>query len=129
MARFIERNKYDWWSTTWKLGLFIAIVVVAVVLIYPWRGFLPTFLLIVAGLWMYISLVSRTSGYRCASCGRAFQVPTTVNFFTMSGVGKNPDGTYYSYKQLTCPYCRKNTKARLVKRAELDQKATGKLLK
>lgn len=129
MARFIERNRYDWWSTIWKLALFIGIVLVALLVIYPWRGFWPTFLLILAGLWMYIGLVSRKSGYRCANCGRAFQVPTTVNFFTMSGVAKNPDGTYYSYKQLTCPYCHKASKARLVKRAELDQRATGKLLK
>ena len=66
-----------------------------------------TFLLILAGLWMYVSLVSRRSGYRCDKCGRAFQVPTTVNFFTASSVGKNPDGTYYSYKTLTCPHCGK----------------------
>ena len=72
-------------------------------MVYPWKGCLPTFILILAGLWMYISLISRTSGYVCAKCGKAFQVPTTVNFFTTSSVGKNPDGTYYSYKNAHLP--------------------------
>jgi hypothetical protein len=130
VARFIERTQYDWWNTLWKLGLFVAIALFAILVIYPWRGLLPTLLLLLAGLWMYISLVSRKSGYVCASCGKAFQVPTTINFFTTSSVGKNPDGTYYSYKKLTCPYCGKSTKARLVKRVGVETaKGSGKLLK
>ena len=130
MARFIERTKYDWWTTMWKSAIFIAIVVFAIVVVYPWRGFLWTFLIIMAGLWMYVSLMSRRTGYRCGSCGKAFQVPTMVNFFTTSAVGKNPDGTYYSYKQLSCPYCGKRSKARLVKRADTVEGAgSGKLLR
>jgi len=130
VARFVQRNQSDWFSTLWKLAIFVAVVLVAILVVYPWKGFLPTFILIVAGLWMYISLISRTSGYICASCGKAFQVPTTVNFFTTSSVGKNPDGTYYSYKKLTCPHCGKNTKARLVKRVGArEARGTGKLLK
>jgi DNA-directed RNA polymerase subunit RPC12/RpoP len=130
LARFIERTKYDWWSTTWKLAIFLAIVLFAILVIYPWRGFLPTFLLILAGLWMYVSLVSRRSGYRCGNCGRPFQVPTTVNFFTASSVGKNPDGTYYSYKTLTCPNCGKRSKARVLKRVDAQAvKGSGRLLK
>ena len=82
MARFVDRSKYDWWDTTWKLTIFVAIVVFAVAVVYPWRGFLPTFLLIMAGLWMYVSLVSRKSGYRCAKCDKAFQVPTTCLLYT-----------------------------------------------
>jgi DNA-directed RNA polymerase subunit RPC12/RpoP len=130
MARFIDRSRYDWFGTVWKLALFVGVVVFALLVLYPWKGFLPTFILIAAGLWMYISLVSRKSGYLCAKCGKAFQVPTTVNFFTASAVGKNPDGTYYSYKNLTCPYCGKQSKARLVKRVGADAaRGSGKLLK
>ncbi len=129
MARYIERTSYDWWSTIWKLAVFVGLIVFAILVIYPWRGFLPTFLIVMASLWMYISLVSRGSGYRCASCGKAFQVPTSINFFTTSNVGKNPDGTYYSSKNLTCPHCGKRTKARLVKRAEVRGAGTGKMLK
>lgn len=130
MARFVERTQYDWWSTLWKLGLFVAVVLFSILVIYPWRGFLPTFLLILAGLWMYIGLLSRKSGYVCGNCKKAFQVPTTVNFFTVSNVGKNPDGTFYSYKKLTCPYCGKTTKARLVKRVGTDAaKGSGRMLR
>lgn len=130
MARFIERDRYDWWGTTWKLLAFVVVVVLAITLVYPARGFWPTFLLILAGVWMLVSLMSRQTGYRCGNCGRAFQVPTTVNFFTAASVGRNPDGTYYSYKLLTCPYCGKRTKARLVKRVGArEARGTGRLLK
>ena len=129
MARFVERGRYDWWGTVWKLAVFVGVIVFAATVIYPWRGFLPTFLLLMAGLWVFVSLMSRSSGYRCAKCGRVFQVPTTVNYFTSSAVGKNPDGTFYSYKRLTCPHCGKRSKARLVKRAEAAGAGTGNLLK
>lgn len=130
MPRFIERSSYDWWGTIWKLALFVGVIVFAIAVVYPWRGFLPTLLLILAGTWMFVSLMSRRTGYVCGKCGKAFQVPTTVNFFTASAVAKNPDGTYYSYKSLTCPYCGKRSKARLVKRADrVEGAGSAKLLK
>ena len=130
MARYVERNQHDWFSTFWKLAIFVGIILLAILVVYPWKGFWPMFILIIAGLWMYISLISRASGYLCAKCGKAFQVPTTVNFFTQSAVGKNPDGTYFSYKNLTCPHCGKQSKARLVKRVGARQaQGSGKLLK
>ena len=36
----------------------------------------------------------------------------------MSSMGKNPDGTYYSAKKLTCPRCGKVSKAKLLKKAD-----------
>jgi predicted RNA-binding Zn-ribbon protein involved in translation (DUF1610 family) len=130
VARFVERSQHDWLSSIWKLAIFVGIILLAILVVYPWKGFLPMFILIIAGLWMYISLVSRSSGYLCGKCGKAFQVPTTVNFFTTSAVGKNPDGTYYSYKNLTCPHCGKQSKARVVKRVGArEARGTGRLLK
>lgn len=130
MARFVDRSRYDWFNTLWKLAVFVGVVLFAVLVVYPWRGFWPTFILLLAGLWMYVSLVSRSSGYVCGKCGKAFQVPTTVNFFTQSAIGKNPDGTYYSYKTLTCPHCGKQSKARLVKRVGAKEaRGSGRLLK
>ncbi len=130
MARFVERNRYDWFRTIWKLAIFVGIVLIAIEFVLPSRGWLPTIILILAGLWLYISLISRTSGYVCAKCGKAFQVPTIVNFFTTSSVGKNPDGTYYSYKNLTCPHCGQQSKARLVKRVGREvAKGSGRMLK
>jgi DNA-directed RNA polymerase subunit RPC12/RpoP len=130
VARYVERTRYDWFGTIWKLATFVAIVLFAIFVIYPWRGFLPTLLVIVLGLWTYVRLITRSTGYVCGKCGKAFQVPTTVNFFTQSAVGKNPDGTYYSYKNLTCPHCGKMSKARLVKRVGArEAKGSGRMLR
>jgi DNA-directed RNA polymerase subunit RPC12/RpoP len=130
VARYVERNRYDWFGTIWKLAIFVAVVLFAILVVYPWRGFLPTLVLILLGLWTYVNLITRTSGYVCGNCGKAFRVPTTVNFFTQSAVGKKPDGTYYSYKNLTCPHCGKRSKARLVKRVGArEAKGSGKMLR
>ena len=129
MARFVERNRYDWWATILRLAVFVGFISFSVLVIYPWRGFLTTFILIVASLWLYVTVVTRGFGYRCANCGKVFQVPTTVNFLTSSSVGKNADGTFFSYKQLTCPHCGKRTKARLLKRAEAKGAGTGSMLR
>ena len=126
MARFIPRQT-DWWGTTWRLLLFIALIVFAMTVIEPRRGIFWTILFILGGLWVFVALMSSKSGYRCAKCGRDFQVPTTVNFFTPSKMGKNDDGTFYSYKKLTCPHCHKVSNARLLKLSKA--KGTGKLLK
>lgn len=126
MARFIPRQS-DWWGTTWKLLLFVGVVLVAVTVIEPRRGAFWTVLFILGGLWMFVALMSSKRGYKCGNCGRNFQLPTTVNFFTVSQVGKNDDGTYYSYKNLTCPYCHKRSRARLMKLSK--SKGSGKLLK
>jgi DNA-directed RNA polymerase subunit RPC12/RpoP len=130
VARFVDRSRHDWWSTLWKLAIFVGMILVAVVWIYPWRGFLPTAIMILLAIWMYVSLQTRRTGYVCAACGKAFQVPTTVNFFSTSSMGKNPDGTYYSSKKLTCPHCGKVTRARLVKRVGAQEaKGGGRMLK
>lgn len=130
MARFIERSRYDWWGTTWKLAAFIMMIVFSVTVIYPWRGAVWTMLVVLLSLWVYIRLMSQRTAYKCGNCGHVFQPPTLVNFLTMSSMGKNPDGTYYSAKKLTCPRCGKVTKAKLLKKA--DQKTAqggGTMLK
>jgi predicted RNA-binding Zn-ribbon protein involved in translation (DUF1610 family) len=130
LARFIERTKYDWWSTTWKLAVFITLIVFALEVIRPWRGWSWTLVMMVLSLWIYVRLMTARTGYQCANCGNVFQVPTTVNFFTTSSMGKNPDGTYYSAKKLTCPRCGKVTKARVLKRVDAQAaKGSGRLLK
>ncbi len=126
MARFIPRQT-DWWGTLGKFLAFVVVIVVAITVVEPRRGWAWTLVFVVGGLWVFVGLMSRRTGYKCGNCGRSFQVPTTVNFFTVSQVGKDEDGTYYSYKKLTCPYCKKVSKARLMKYSEA--KGTGKLLK
>jgi hypothetical protein len=129
VARYIERNRYDWLPTAGKLAVFVGFIGFAVFVLYPWRGFLTTFVIVVLSLYIYVSVVTKGSGYRCANCGKVFRVPTAVNFMTTSSVGKNADGTYFSYKQLTCSHCGKRTKARLLKRAEAKGAGTGNMLK
>jgi DNA-directed RNA polymerase subunit RPC12/RpoP len=130
LARYVERTKYDWWGTTWRLAILIALALVAIFVVYPWRGLFPTLVMVLLSMWLYIRLVTGRTGYRCANCGKVFQVPTTVNFLTTASMGKNPDGTYYSAKNLTCPHCGKRTKARLLKRADAHMaEGSGRLLK
>ena len=130
MARFIERSKYDWWGTTWKLAVFIMMIVFSVTVIYPWRGAVWTMLVVLLSLWIYIRLMTQRTAYKCANCGHVFQPPTLVNFMTMSSMGKNPDGTYYSSKKLTCPRCGKVTKAKLLKKADAKTaQGSGTMLK
>jgi len=130
LARYIERTRYDWWSTTWKLALFILLIVFAVAVILPLRGWFWTSVMVLLSLWLYVRLVTQRTAYKCASCGNVFQVSTVVNFFTTSSMGKNPDGTYFSAKKLTCPKCGKVTKARVLKRADARAaRGSGRLLK
>jgi predicted RNA-binding Zn-ribbon protein involved in translation (DUF1610 family) len=130
LARFIERTKYDWWSSVWKLAVFIGMIVVSVTVIYPWRGPWWTAVMVLLSLWLYVRLMTQRTAYKCANCGHVFQVPATVNFLTTSSMGKNPDGTYFSAKKLTCPRCGKVTKARLLKRADArTAQGSGRLLK
>ena len=129
MARYIERNKHDWWNAIWKLGVFIAIAAVAIFVVYPSRGVFWAFALMLFAAWLFVSLMARSSAYRCGSCGKIFQVPTTINFVTPSHMAKNPDGTYYNYKALPCPHCGKKTQARVVKRAEARGAGTGRMLR
>jgi predicted RNA-binding Zn-ribbon protein involved in translation (DUF1610 family) len=130
LARYIERTKYDWWSTTWKLAVFILLIVFAVAVILPSRGWVWTSVMVLLSLWLYVRLMTRRTAYKCADCGNVFQVSTAVNFFTTSSMGKNADGTYFSAKKLTCPKCGKVTKARVLKRADAQAaKGSGRLLK
>ncbi len=130
MARFVERSERDWFGTLWKLAIFIGMLLFTLGYVLPHRGVAWTIVLVIASLWMYLALVSRDRGYVCAKCHKPFQVPTAVNFFTTSSVGKNPDGTYYSYKTLTCPSCGARTKARLVKRVGArEARGSGRMLK
>jgi hypothetical protein len=124
MARFTERGPRDYLRTIVMVVLLVVGVLFALVVLRPRSGTIVTVLFLVAFFWVVTSYFSRAVGYRCANCKRVFRVPTTVNFFTPSGVAKNPDGTYYSWKSLTCPHCGKRTKAKVLKRADLRGKET-----
>lgn len=119
MARFRERNVRDYWRTIGATVLLVAGVLFALLVLRQRTPTLVLVLFLLALFWAVVSLLSRSNGYRCANCRKIFRVPTTVNFFTPSGVAKNPDGTYYAWKSLTCPHCGKRTKAKVVKRADL----------
>jgi hypothetical protein len=130
VPRYIERTRRDWWGTTWKLLVFILLIVFAIGVVLPARGPWWTAAVVFLSLWIYMRLLTQRTAYRCASCGNTFQVGTMVNFFTTGSVGKNPDGTYFAAKTLPCPRCGKRTKARLVKKADArTARGGGELLK
>jgi hypothetical protein len=124
MARFTERGRHDYVRTVGLLAGLVIGVVFALAVLRPRSGTIITVIFLIALFWFITSFFSRAAGYRCANCKRVFRVPTTVNFFTPSGVGKNADGTYYAWKSLTCPHCGKRTKAKVLKRADLRGKET-----
>ncbi len=103
-------------------GLVLAFVLIAFVL-YPAIGLLPSILIGLAVL--FSSVRAYTMGYRylCSNCGTMFKVPLTVDFLTQSGIGKNADGTYYTFKRLTCPSCGKVSKAVVIRRRLVDEVA------
>jgi hypothetical protein len=127
VARFRQTTPSDWASAGSKLLIFVAAMVLAITVVRPWKG---TGLAVFFILAVTVTLVvwhTRAYGYQCAACGKVFQVPAMVNFFTPGGVGHNPDGTYHAWKSLTCPYCGKRSRARVLKRAEL--RGSGQLLR
>jgi hypothetical protein len=127
MARYRERLSGDWRATTLQFALLAAMVVFALVVIEPRRGTFWAVAFVVAGAWTMTALFHRRNAYRCSHCKRVFQVPTAVNFVTPSAVGKNRDGTYYSYKKLTCPLCGHKGQARVVTRGDMTR-GGGQLL-
>ena len=92
------------------IGFGVAFALV-VMFIYPRYGWAFTILIMLVLLLMLVRAFSRTYAYRCANCGHTFKAPTLVNLLTFSGVGRNADGTYHSWKSLTCPHCGQRTRA------------------
>ena len=121
MARFRPTDRRDWLQAFIRVALVMMALVVALAVVRPRYGWLLTVVFVAVSLLTLVRWHSRTYGFRCASCGHDFQVPTTVNFFTPSGVAKNPDGTFYGWKALTCPRCGKRSRAKVLKKADLNK--------
>jgi hypothetical protein len=124
VARFRRLNASDYWRTIIAVVALVAGVVFALTVLRERTPTIVVVLFLIALFWFIVSMFSRKYGYQCAKCKKVFRVPTTVNFFTPSGVAKNPDGTYYAWKSLTCPHCGARTKARTLKKADLRGKET-----
>lgn len=110
-------------------GFAVALFLV-LVFIYPWGGLLPSALAMLATTVMLVRAYSLGHRYRCDNCGREFRVPLLVDLLTMSGIGKNPDGTYHNWKSLTCSHCAVRTRAVVVQRPagdphEVDVRTSG----
>lgn len=121
VARYRQRQWYDWKTTVVGVSLLTAVVLFSVLVIEPRRGPIWAILFVAAGAWMLTTLFMRRNAYRCGKCKKVFKAPTFVNFVTPSAVGKNPDGTYYSYKNLTCTQCGARTRAQVVTRGDMKR--------
>jgi DNA-directed RNA polymerase subunit RPC12/RpoP len=92
------------------VGFAVAFVMVTL-FIYPRYGLGFALLIMLLLTIMLVRAFSRTYVYRCANCGHKFKPPMLVHYLTFSGMGRNPDGTYHTWKSLTCPSCGKRTRA------------------
>ena len=118
--------RYSTREALYRIGLAISFGVAfafVVLFIYPRYGLAFTIFIMLVLTVMLVRSFSRTYSYRCGNCGHAFRAPTVVNFLTFSGVGRNPDGTYHTWKSLTCPRCGQRTKAIALKMAPGDTAA------
>ena len=126
MARFIPRQR-NLLGIVLRMLALVAVFAFAVQVVQPARGWFFAVMVMLAGIWISVATMTRRSGYRCRKCGHVFQVPVLVNFVTLAHMAKEADGTYYSYKTLTCPRCKQRTKARLMQRSE--SRGGGQFLK
>lgn len=104
---------------------FVFSFLLVVLFIYPALHLLPSILIMVAITFMLVRAYSVGYKYRCGNCGKSFHVPLMVDFLTPSGVGKNPDGTFHSWKSLTCPHCGERSHALVLRRALGDALKTS----
>ena len=105
------------------IAVFLASVLIAFTVVAPRRGPVAAAIVVLLAVWTLVGWHSRGFAYRCANCRRVFRVPTFVNFLTFQGMSRRPDGTYRSWKLLTCPNCHQRTKATVVRKVELPPKS------
>ena len=103
-------------------GLVFCFLVI-VIAIEPRYGWPFSLLLMLIVTIMLVRVYSMGYRYRCANCGAVFKVPLAVDFLTFSGIGKNSDGTYHTWKSLTCPSCGRRTRAVAVRVETVDEGA------
>jgi predicted RNA-binding Zn-ribbon protein involved in translation (DUF1610 family) len=99
-------------------GFAVAFAMV-ILLVYPKYGLAFSLLIMLVLMVFLVRAYAMGYRYRCASCGHVFKVPLLVDFLTFSGMGRNRDGTYHTWKSLTCPSCGQRTRA-VVVRADAD---------
>ena len=83
--------------------------------VYPHYGLPYSILIMLLLTFLLVRAYATGYRYRCANCGHVFKVPLLVDYLTFSGIGRNPDGTYHTWKSLTCPRCGRRSKAIAVK--------------
>ena len=102
-------------------GGFVFSFLLVVTIIMPRYGVLFAIFVLFVVILMLVRAYSIGYRYKCANCGTVFKVPLPVDFLTFSGMAKNRDGTYYTWKSLTCPSCGQRTRARAVRVETVDQ--------
>jgi hypothetical protein len=97
--------------------------------IYPHYGWPYSLLIMLLLSFLLVRAYATGYRYRCAHCGNVFKVPLLVDYLTFSGMGRNPDGTYHTWKSLTCPSCGRRSKCIAVKVRQGEGDTGGDLYK
>lgn len=101
-------------------GLVFAFLLVAF-FVYPHYGVITSLVLMFIVTFTLVRAYAMGYRYRCAHCHAVFKVPLAVDFLTFSGMGRNPDGTFHTWKSLTCPSCGQRTRAIAVRVETVDE--------
>lgn len=113
---FRKTGREDWTATMVRLLLFVGVLVGGSLLLLP-LGYGPIvwIVMVSAALVLLVFWHNRTFGYKCANCGKEFEIGALVNFVSPHGIGKNTSGLR-GWKWLRCPKCRRFSRATVLRK-------------
>jgi len=115
----MKTMRYFWRKTALYLGIFIIIMIVGAAIFLKHRSLLNLIVygvLVLVCLFVMVNWHARTFAYRCADCGRAFEISIWKDLFSPHGID-----TKGGWKYLRCPECGRWMKASLLPKEPVQE--------